>query len=81
MITLLKEEPSLSVNVTPEKEELQIRLFDQLGEIVLKELLRTRFGITVELKAAQIPYRETITKMVEGIGHYSPLRHYSEFIY
>ena len=52
-----------------------------MGEVQLEILSRTiteRFGFTPRFETGRILYRETIADTVEGIGHYEPLRHYSE---
>ena len=52
-----------------------------MGEVQLEILVRTiaeKFGFTPRFEAGRILYRETIADTVEGVGHYEPLRHYSE---
>ena len=52
-----------------------------MGEIqleIIKHQIKERFGFDVEFGEGGIVYRETISNTVEGIGHYEPLRHYSE---
>ena len=52
-----------------------------MGEIqieILRSLIEERFGIAVTFDAGSIVYKETIRNTVEGVGHYEPLRHYSE---
>lgn len=52
-----------------------------MGEVQLEILARTiteKFGFTPRFEAGRILYRETIADTVEGVGHYEPLRHYSE---
>lgn len=45
---------------------------------VLKEMMSSRFGVSVEFAPPRVLYRETIAKPVMGYGHYEPLRHYAE---
>ena len=45
---------------------------------VLKRILAERFSLNVEFEQGSIIYKETIANTVEGVGHYEPLRHYSE---
>ena len=52
-----------------------------MGEVqleVLQQLLLQRFNLDVDFSQGSILYKETITKKVEGIGHFEPLRHYAE---
>ena len=62
---------------------------DELGEIhakvmgeiqieILKSLIAERFQVDVNFGTGNIVYKETIETMVEGVGHYEPLRHYAE---
>lgn len=37
-----------------------------------------RFGLEISFGPGQVLYRETIQTVVEGVGHYEPLRHYAE---
>lgn len=45
---------------------------------VLKQLLLERFNLEVEFNQGSVLYKETITKPIEAVGHFEPLRHYSE---
>jgi len=52
-----------------------------MGEVqlqVLQEWIEQRFDLKVTFGAGAISYRETITQVVEGMGHFEPLRHYAE---
>ena len=52
-----------------------------MGEVqleILQTVIRERFGFPVEFGAGSIVYKETIAAPVIGVGHYEPLRHYSE---
>ena len=41
-------------------------------------VIHERFNISVDFSEGAIAYRETIADTVEGVGHFEPLRHYSE---
>lgn len=52
-----------------------------MGEIqleILQQILLERFNLDVGFGEGSILYQETITKPVEGVGHFEPLRHYAE---
>lgn len=52
-----------------------------MGEVqleVLKRVIYERFGMEVSFGEGTISYRETIQNVVEGVGHFEPLRHYAE---
>lgn len=72
-----------------ELPELHVVWKDALGEIhvqvmgavqleILKSLILERFGDNVEFGPGSIIYKETIASVVEGVGHFEPLRHYAE---
>lgn len=52
-----------------------------MGEVqteVLKTMFKERHGIDIEFGQGSIVYLETVKRTSEGVGHYEPLRHYSE---
>lgn len=52
-----------------------------MGEVqleILKSLIKERFDVDVEFGQGNIVYKETIADVVEGVGHFEPLRHYAE---
>ena len=76
---LEQEETEMQVSLSsgyPQKINVSV-----MGEIqleVLKRVLSDRFSLDVEFEQGSILYKETISDTVEGVGHYEPLRHYSE---
>ena len=63
---------------TADADQIHVQVMGQVQTEILQEVIRERYGIEVEFGQAQIVYRETVTKPVEGIGHYEPLKHYAE---
>ncbi len=52
-----------------------------MGEVqiqIIQHLMRERFGLEVSFGPGNIVYKETIADVVEGVGHFEPLRHYAE---
>ncbi len=45
---------------------------------VLKSQVKSRFNIDIAFGEGNIVYKETITNIAEGVGHFEPLRHYAE---
>ena len=45
---------------------------------VLKHIIKERFNMDVEFGTGSILYKETINNIVEGVGHFEPLKHYAE---
>ncbi len=75
---LEQEETQLKVTWNEQLGEIQIRLMGEIQLEILKDLVKTRFGMDVEFEEGRIVYKETIVNTVEGVGHFEPLRHYAE---
>lgn len=58
--------------------EIHAQVMGQVQIEILQELIAQRFNVQVSFGEGSIVYRETITKPVEGVGHFEPLRHYAE---
>lgn len=76
MKILEEEEPSL--HIVFDNKNIHIRLMGEIQTEILKTLIFERFGIHVEFSEGNILYKETISDVSEGVGHYEPLRHYAE---
>lgn len=75
---LEEEEPQLHVDWNPRLQEIRVQLMGQVQLEIIHQLLIDRFGLEVSFGQESILYKETIANTVEGVGHYEPLRHYSE---
>ncbi|MGN0614513.1 MAG: NYN domain-containing protein, partial [Porcipelethomonas sp.] len=75
---LEQEEPQLNVVWDEQSEQIHVRLMGEIQLEILKELVKKRFDLEIEFGSAAIAYRETVTGVSEGVGHYEPLRHYAE---
>ncbi len=75
---LEEEEPQLGIIWNEQLREIQIRLMGEIQTEVLSRVIRERFNMDVEFVRGSIAYKETIKNIVEGVGHYEPLRHYAE---
>ena len=75
---LEEEEPQLHLVWQEEQQEILAQVMGEVQIEVLQSMIQERFGVTVSFGAGKIAYRETIANMVEGVGHYEPLRHYAE---
>ena len=77
-----------SLKVLGEEEPLlHLKLFDDraqvslMGEVqidILKQLMKDRFNEDITVDEGDVAYLETIKEPIEGVGHFEPLRHYSE---
>lgn len=75
---LEEEEPGLHIVWNEKAKEIQAQLMGEVQIEVLQSLIEERFGVRVTFGAGSIVYKETIENVVEGVGHFEPLRHYAE---
>jgi len=75
---LALEDPDLHISYHQQTQDIHIQLMGEIQIEILKNLIKERFDVDVLFDQGQILYKETITNIVEGVGHYEPLRHYSE---
>ncbi len=75
---LEQEETQLRVTWNAQLKEIQLRLMGEIQLEILKQLVFKRFDMVVEFEEGRIVYKETIENVVEGVGHFEPLRHYAE---
>lgn len=75
---LEQEETQLNVLWNEHHKEIQLHIMGEIQLEVLKQIIQKRYGLNVEFEEGRIVYKETIANTVEGVGHYEPLRHYSE---
>lgn len=75
---LEEEEPLLHIFWNERFGEIHAQIMGQVQTEILISLIHDRFGIDVSFDDGRILYKETITKAVEGVGHFEPLRHYAE---
>lgn len=75
---LEEEEPELRILWQEETKTIQVKLMGEVQTEILKKQILDRFGVGVSFGIGNIVYKETITDVVEGVGHFEPLRHYAE---
>ncbi|MBQ4527484.1 MAG: TetM/TetW/TetO/TetS family tetracycline resistance ribosomal protection protein [Clostridia bacterium] len=75
---LEQEESQMQVTLSGFPQKINIRIMGEIQLEVMKRILSDRFSLDVEFEQGTIIYKETIANTVEGVGHYEPLRHYSE---
>ena len=73
-----EEEPELQIIWDEHLKEIQVQVMGEVQIEILKSLISSRFGIEVSFGSGRIVYKETIADVVEGVGHFEPLRHYAE---
>ncbi len=72
------EDPMMKVTFNEILGEIHVLLMGEIQLEILTYQIKERFGFDVMFGEGGIVYKETIENTVEGIGHYEPLRHYSE---
>ncbi len=75
---LEEEEPQLHMVWKEQLGEIHVQLMGEVQIEILKNLIYERFGVEVGFDEGSIVYKETIADVVEGVGHFEPLRHYAE---
>ena len=76
---LLEEEiPELHIVWNEEAQTIQAQIMGEVQTEVLRSVIEERFGLNIGFGPGSIVYKETISNVVEGVGHFEPLRHYAE---
>ena len=75
---LEEEDPNLHVRWHEQTRQIDVRLMGEVQREVLARRLSDRFSLAVEFGPGTILYAETLAAPVVGVGHFEPLRHYSE---
>lgn len=75
---LAEEDPQLHINYNSNTQEIHVELMGEIQIEVLKNIIKERFKVDCKFEHGQIIYKETIKNIVEGVGHFEPLRHYAE---
>lgn len=75
---LEQEDPQLHVIWNELLREIHLQLMGEVQIEILRRIIAERFDMQVDFSEGAISYRETIADKVEGVGHFEPLRHYSE---
>lgn len=73
-----EEEPELRITWNEELQEILAQIMGEVQIEILQSLIKERFDVDVTFGDGKIVYKETITNIVEGVGHFEPLRHYAE---
>lgn len=76
LLALAEEDPSLHIQLI--ENSIQIELMGTVQKEVIRQIILDRFQTQIQFGPGRIVYKETIQNIVEGIGHYEPLRHYAE---
>lgn len=72
------EDPKLHVTWSEHLQEISVQIMGEIQLEILEQILLDRYNLNVTFTKENILYKETITNSIEGVGHFEPLRHYSE---
>ena len=72
------EDPSLRVIWSEQFQEIHVHVMGVIQLEVLEQMIQDRFSYKVTFGDPQILYKETIETLVNGYGHFEPLKHYAE---
>lgn len=75
---LEEEVPELHMVWNEKLGEIHAQVMGEVQIEILKNMIKERFDAEVEFGEGSIVYKETISEMTEGVGHFEPLRHYAE---
>ncbi len=75
---LQEEDPTLNIIWNEKNRTINIQLMGEIQIEILETVIKERFGIDLKFGQGAILYKETISNVVEGVGHFEPLRHYAE---
>lgn len=73
-----EEDPELHIVWDEQLKEIQVQIMGEVQIEILQSIIQSRFGLEVSFDSGRIVYKETISNVVEGVGHFEPLRHYAE---
>lgn len=75
---LEEEEPELRVYWNEIHKSIHIQVMGAVQLEILQSIIKDRFDVELAYGHGEIVYKETIKSVAEGVGHFEPLRHYSE---
>jgi len=75
---LMEDLPEIHALWDEELREIHVSIMGEVQLEILKQIILDRYDIKIEFGAGKIVYKETIANIVEGVGHFEPLRHYAE---
>ncbi len=74
----LLEEEDPQLHLIQENGQIHVQIMGKVQLEVFRALVQQRFDLDITLEDRRIFYKETIANIVEGVGHFEPLRHYAE---
>ncbi len=78
MQEIAEELPDLNLVWNEETKEILAQIMGEIQIEVLKNLFKERLNLDASFGVGKIIYKETVSCVTEGVGHFEPLRHYAE---
>lgn len=75
---LEEEIPELHIVWDEFLQEIRVQIMGEVQTEILQTIIKQRFQVDAGFGTGKILYKETIADVVEGVGHFEPLRHYAE---
>ncbi len=73
-----EEDPSLQICIQENTHQIDVHIMGEMQMEVLQKRIFDECGISVGFTSGKIIYLETIQETTRGVGHFEPLRHFSE---
>lgn len=73
-----EEEPELKILWNEVLQKISIQVMGEVQLEILESIVWDRFKVKLSFSRGDVVYKETITNICEGVGHFEPLRHYAE---
>lgn len=74
------QDPSLNFQYEQRTQEITVNIMGQVQMETLQSRAQEEFNLAIDFSDPDVIYKETISEPVFGMGHFEPLRHYSEVI-
>lgn len=74
------QDPSLNFQYEQKTQKITVNIMGQVQMETLQSRAQEEFNLAINFSDPDVIYKETIRETVFGIGHFEPLRHYSEVI-
>ncbi len=76
--SLEEEIPEMHLSWDAHLALIRVQVMGDVQIEILTSLIAERYQMDVSFDEGEVVYRETITDICEGVGHFEPLRHYAE---
>lgn len=78
LLQIAEEFPEIAIVWEEKTGRIQAKLMGTVQIEILKNIILERIGIEVGFSEGSIIYKESISNIFIGMGHFEPLRHYAE---